>query len=105
MVPCLHQGDIYMKRMIRVWRDQKCIRLFGAKIPLTCVGRETTPSQGSRYKPENGKLRKMGWTYRDGTVFTPRQYLYLKDATGMERPEMYFPTRGINPSYLCEPSN
>ena len=33
MVPCLHQGNIYTERKLRVWRDQKCIPLVGAKKP------------------------------------------------------------------------
>ena len=83
MVPCLHQGNIYMKRKLRVWRDQKCISLLGAKTPLTCAGRETTPSQMRRYRVDKGNLRKLGRTYRHGTVFAPKEYLYQKEATGM----------------------
>ena len=105
MVPCLYQGKICIKRKITVWKDQKCIRLVGIKIPLNCAGRQTTPSQRSRYRPENRNLRKFGLNYRHGTVFTPKQYLYQKQATGMERPEMYFPTWCKNPSYLCGLSN
>ena len=77
LVPCVHQGKIYIKRQPRVWRVQKCIPLVGAKTPLTCVGRQTTPSQGRRYRDENGNLRKLG-IYRIGTVFAPKQYLYQK---------------------------
>ena len=93
MVPCLHQGNIYMKRKLRVWIAQKCISLVGGNSPLTCAGRQSTPSQMSRYRVGNGKLRKLGWTYRHGTVFAPRQYLHQKEATGIESPEMYFPSR------------
>ena len=96
MVPCLQQGNICMKRKLRVWRDRKCISLVGTKTPLTCAG---------RYRAENGNLRKLGWTYHHGTVFAPRQYLYEKEATGMERPEMYSPSWCKNPTYLCGPSN
>ena len=39
MVPCLHQGSIYTKRKLRLWIDQKCIPLVGAKTILTCAGR------------------------------------------------------------------
>ena len=46
MVPCLQQGNIYIKRKLRVYRDQKCIPLVGAKTPLACVGRQTTPCKG-----------------------------------------------------------
>ena len=51
ILPCLHRGNIYIKTKIRVWRDQKCIRLVSAKTPLTCAGRQITPSQGSWYRP------------------------------------------------------
>ena len=30
MVPSLHKGNIYTKRKLWVWRDQKCIPLVGA---------------------------------------------------------------------------
>ena len=73
MVPCLHRSSIYIKRKLRVWRDQKCIPMVGAETSLTCAGRQTTASQISRYRAENGNLRKLGWTYRHGTVFAPRQ--------------------------------
>ena len=105
MVPSLHQGNIYTKRNLRVWTDQKCIALIGAKTPRTCAGHQTTTFQGSRYRAENGNKQKFGWTYRHGTVFAPRQYLYQKEATGMERLEMYSLSHFKNPSHLCGPSN
>ena len=98
MLPCLHRGHIYTKTKVWVWRDQKCILLLGAKTPLTSVGRKTTPSQVSRYRPENRDLHKFGWTDRHGTVFAPRQFLNQKEATGMESPEMYFTSWCKNPS-------
>ena len=90
MLPCLHIGNIYIEKKIKVWRDQKCICLVGAKTPLTCAGCQTILSQKRRYRVENRNLRKLGWTYRhgtyrDGTVFAPRQYLYQKEATGIKR--------------------
>ena len=75
MVPCLHQGNIYTKRKLKVWRKQKCIPLLGAIIPLTCVGRQNTPSRGRQYRSQKGKLHKLGWTYGYGTVFAARKYL------------------------------
>ena len=104
MVPSLHQRNIYIKRKLRVWTDWKCVSLVSAKTPLTCAGRQNTPSQGRRYRADKGNLRIMRWTYRYGTVFAPRQYLYQKVPTGMERPEMYFPSRCKNPTHLCGPS-
>ena len=44
MEPCLHQGNTYTKRKLRVWRDKKCIPLVGAITTLTCEGRHNTPS-------------------------------------------------------------
>ena len=60
MVPCLHQGNIYTKRKLWVWRDQKCIRLVSVKNILTCAGRQTTPSIGKRYSAKTGNLCKLG---------------------------------------------
>ena len=104
MVPCLHQGNIYTKRKLRLWRDQKCIPLVGAKSALTCAGRHITPSRGRQYRAQNGKFGKLGRTYGHGTVFAPRKYLYQKEAKGMDRPEMYSVCRCNNPTYLCGPS-
>ena len=72
---------------------------FGAKTILACAGRQSTPSRGRQCKAQNGRLRQLGWTYRHGTVFGPRQYLYQKEATGMERPEM-FSTISVQKPYL-----
>ena len=104
MVPCLHKGNIYTKRKLRVWRNQKCIPLVGAINPLTCASRQSTPSRGKQYRAQNGKLHKLGQTYIHGTVFAPRKYLYQKEAKGMEKPEMYSTNRCNNLTYLCRPS-
>ena len=104
MVPCLHQGNIYTKRKLRVWRDQKCIRLVGAITPLNCAGRHDTPSRGRQYRAQNGKFGKLERTYGHGSVFAQRKYLHQKEATGMDRPEMYSISRCNNPTYLLGPS-
>ena len=80
---CLHQTEA------TGMETHKCICLVGPETTLTCPGRQTTPSQGGRYRTENGNLRKLGWTCRHGTMFAPRQCLYQKEATGMESPEIY----------------
>ena len=104
MVPCLHQGNIYTKWKLLVWREQKCIPLVGAIIPLKCAGRHNTPSRGRQYRTQNGNFGKLGWTYGHGTMFAPRKYLYQNEATGMERPEIYSVSLCNNPTYLCGPS-
>ena len=43
-----------------VWREQKCISLVGGETPITCVGRQTTPSHVGRYRAENGHLHTLG---------------------------------------------
>ena len=59
MVPHLHQGNIYTKRKLREWRDQKCIPLVGAITILTFAGRQNTPSREKRYRAQNRKLRNL----------------------------------------------
>ena len=98
MVPCLHQGNIYTKRKLRVWRDQKCIPLVGAITPLNGTGRQNTPSRGRQYRAQNAKQVKLGRNYLHGTVFAPRKCLYKKEAKGMERPELYSVSRCNNPA-------
>ena len=98
MVPCFHEGNIYTKRKLRVWRDQKCIPLVGAITPLNCAGHENTPSRGRQYRAQNGKLRKSGWTYLHGTMFVLKKYLYQKQAKGIERSEMYSASWCNNPT-------
>ena len=93
MVPCLNEGNICIKRKLRVWREKKCIPLVGSITPLNCEGRQITPSRGRQYRAQNGKFGKLGRTYGYGTVFAPRKYLHQKVATGMERPEMYSVSR------------
>ena len=39
MVPCLHQGNINIKRELRVWREQISIQQVGAIPPLNFAGR------------------------------------------------------------------
>ena len=105
MAPCLNQGNIYTERKLRVWRDQECISIVDAITPLTCAGRQNTPSRRRQYRAQNGKYGKFGRTYGHGTMFSPSKYLYQKEPTGMERPEMYSVSRCNNPTYLCGPSN
>ena len=105
MVPCLNEGNIYIKRKLRVWREEKCIPLVGSITPLNCEGRQSTPSQGRQYRAQYVKFGKLVRTYGHDTVFATRKYLYQKEATtGMERPEIYSVSRCNNHTYLCGPS-
>ena len=101
MVPCLHQGNIYTKRKLRACRDQKCIPLVRCNNPTYLCGPSKYPISREAVWAHNGKLTKLGQNYRHGTVFAPRKYLYQKEATSMERTEMYSASRCNNPTYLC----
>ena len=105
MVPCLHQSIVYIKRKLLVYRVQKCIPLVGAKTSLTCTGLQTTPSQVSQYKAEYGDFRNSKSTFCHCTVFVPKQCLYQKEATHMERIKMYSACRCKNLIYLCGTAN
>ena len=93
MVPCLHQCNVYIKRKLREWRVQKCIALVGADTVLTSAGPRTTPCHGGQYRVHRGNLRNFGPTKPHGTAFAPMQWLYQKEATGMESSTMYCPSR------------
>ena len=105
VVPCLHQNNLYIKRTLRVWRVQKYIPLVGSKTVLTCAGLQTTPSHMRQYWAANENLRKFGSTFRNGTMFAPKQCLYQKEAAGIESPKMYSSSRCKNRTYLCGPEN
>ena len=104
MAPCLHQGYIYTKRKLRAWRDQKCIPLVSAITAPACTVRQNTQFRLMPYRAKTEKVRKLGRTYRHGTVVAPRKYLHQKEATGMERPEMHSASRSYNRTCLCGPS-
>ena len=84
MVPRLNQCNGYIKRKLRAWRVQKCIVLVGADVALTSAGPQTTPCQGGQYRVHQGNMRNFGPTNTHGTASAPMQWLYQKEATGME---------------------
>ena len=92
MVPRLHQCNGFIKRKLPAWRVQKCIALDGADTVLTSAGPQTAPSHGGQYRVQRGNLRNVGPTKPHGTAFAPMQWLYQKEATGMESSKMYFPS-------------
>ena len=93
MVPRLHQSNGYIKRKLRAWRVQKCIALVGADTVLTTVWKQSTPFHGGQYRALNGNMRNFGPTNPHGTAFAPKQWLYQKEATGMESSKMYCHSR------------
>ena len=101
MVPRLHQSNGFIKRKLRAWRVQKCIALVGANTVLTTVWKQSTPLHEEQCRAHNGNKRNFGTTNPYGATFSPKQWLYQKEATGMESPKMYCPSRCRYRTYHC----
>ena len=82
-VPRLHQGNVYIKRKLRIWGALKCNRFVGAKNALAVTGLQTTRVRLPPYMLDKGNLGKLEAAYLPGTAFAPRQCLSQKEATGM----------------------
>ena len=93
MVPRLHQCNDYIKRKLREWRVQKCIALVGADSVLTSTEQQNTTCHGGQYRVHGGNSRNFGPTLPNGTAFSPMEWLYLNEASGMESSKMYCPSR------------
>ena len=93
MVPRLHLSNGYIKRKLRAWRVQKCIAIIGADIVLISAWPQSTLFHGGQYRALNGNMRIFGPTNPHGIAFAPKQWLYQKEATGMESQKMYCPSR------------
>ena len=87
-VPYLHQSNLHMKRKLREWRTQKCNPCFGAESPLRSTGLQTTRFDAASYGAVSASLRKLGASFRRGTVFESIQSTCEKEATGVENPKM-----------------
>ena len=101
MVPRLHQSNGYIKRKLRAWRDKKCITLVGADTVLTTAWPQNAPFHMGLYMVNNGNMRNFGPTNSHGTALAPKQWLYQKEATGMESLKMYCPSRCRYRTYHC----
>ena len=93
VVPRFNQCNGYIKRKLPAWRVQKCNTLVGVDTVLTSAGPQTTPCHGGQYRVQRGNLRNFGPTKPHGTAFAPIQWLYEKEATGIESSKMYCPGR------------
>ena len=101
MVPHLHQSNGYIKRKLRAWRVQKSIVLVGADTALTTAWKQSAPFHGGWYRAQNGNMRSFGSTNSHGTAFAPKQWLYQKEAMGVERSKLYRPSRCRHRTYHC----
>ena len=92
MVPRLDQSNGYMKRKVREWRVQKCITLVGADTVLTSEGPRSIQIHGGLDRAQNGNIQNFGPSNPHGAAFAPKQWLYAKEATGMESSKMFYPS-------------
>ena len=83
-----NQSNLHMKRKLREWRTQKCNPCFGAESPPRSTRLQTIRFHAAPYWTVSANLRKVGASFRRGTVFAPIQCTYEKEATGMENPKM-----------------
>ena len=84
MASRLHPSNGYIKRKLRTWRVLKCIAIVSADTVLTSAGPQTTSFHGGYYISQNGNMRNFGSTNPHVTVVARKQWLYQKEATGME---------------------
>ena len=105
MVPHLHQCNGYMKRKLREWRVQKCIALVGVDTVLTSAVPQTTPCNVGQCRVHRRNMRNFEPTNPHGTASPPMQWLYQKEATGMESSKMYCPSRCRYRTYQCGATN
>ena len=100
LVPCVHQGNIYIKRPSAVWRVQNGIPLVGAKTPLTCVGSQTTLSEGRRYRAEMETCGNWGGSIalvqclHQGNIYIKRQPWVWRD-------QKCIPLVGVKTAVTC----
>ena len=64
------------------------------------MGRETTPSQVSQYRAENGNLRKSGSTFRHATVFAPSN-VHIERKLQVWRDQKCIPLVGAKSALTC----
>ena len=105
MVPRLHQSNGYIKRKLRAWGVHKCIALVGSDLALRTAGPQTAPCHGGQYRVHQGNMRNFGPTNTHGTASAQMQWLYQKEATGMESSKMLCPSRCRYHTYQCGAAN
>ena len=102
-------GTVFPQRQCLYQKEAACmettIPLVGAETLLTCVGWQTTPSHGGGIGPRTKTCVNFCGPIAMVPLFAPRQCLYQKEDTGMERTEMYSTSWCRNPTYLYCPAN
>ena len=92
MLPHLQQSIGHIKRKLCAWTVQKCNASDSGDTVFPSAGPQTTPFHGGQYRAQNGNTQNFGTTNPNGTAFAPKQWLYQKEATGIESSKMYCPS-------------
>ena len=87
-VPCLHQCNVYITKVLRVCSAQKCKPCSCAKRPLHSTDLQRTLFHAAPYRADSTNLREFGPSYRQYTVFAQMDCLYQKELEGMQCPKM-----------------
>ena len=95
---CLYEKEATGMECSKMYFSSRCKN-------LNFAGLQTTPSEVSQYRAENGNLQNPGITFSHCTVFAQKQCLYQKEATGMESLKMYSSSRCKIFTYLCVTAN
>ena len=96
---CVFQKEGTGKESLKIYSSRRYKNL------TYLCGTANDPTYVSLYRAEKGNLWRCGSIFCNGTVFTPMQCLYQKEASGMESPKMYPSSRCKNLTYLCETAN
>ena len=86
--PRYREGNTNIRRNQREWRAEKCNPCVVAQSVLPSTGLQTTRFHAAPNMADSENLRKFRATFSQGTDFAPREYLYQKEATGMENLKM-----------------
>ena len=105
MVPRFNQSNDHIKWKLQAWRVEKYIALVGEDNVLTNVVPQTTPFHWGQCRAQKGKMQKFEPTNPPCTAYAPKQWLYQKEATGMESSKMYCPSRCRYRNYQCGVAN
>ena len=79
---------LYQKEALGM-QSTKILSLGWCKKGTNLYGLQITRIYVSPYRSENANFRNFGASYRHGTVFAPKQYLYQKEALGMQSTKYY----------------
>ena len=104
IVPCFHHSNGYEKEATGMESSKMYCPSRCRYRTYQCVA-ENYPVSWGFNRVLKGNMRNFGPTNPHGTAFAPKQWLYIKEATGMESSKMYCPSRCRYSTYQCGAAN